>query len=66
MTAASTSSAPRGRYRFRDVAAMEWIKLVTLRSTWWTLAVTLAGAVAMAWPAWFPGCCSPGCSGCSS
>ncbi len=44
----STSSAPRCRYRFRDVAAMEWIKLVTLRSTWWTLAITLAGAVAMA------------------
>src|SRR6266699_3022677 len=44
----STASAPRCRYRFRDVAAMEWIKLVTLRSTWWTLAITLAGAVAMA------------------
>jgi hypothetical protein len=27
---------------------MEWIKLRTLRSTWWTLAITFAGAVAMA------------------
>ncbi len=27
---------------------MEWIKLRTLRSTWWTLAITLAGASAMA------------------
>jgi ABC-2 type transport system permease protein len=39
---------PAGRYRFRHVAAMEWIKLRSLRSTWWTLAVTAAGAVAMA------------------
>jgi hypothetical protein len=27
---------------------MEWIKLRTLRSPWWTLAITVAGAVAMA------------------
>ena len=27
---------------------MEWIKLRTLRSTWWTLAITLAGASARA------------------
>jgi hypothetical protein len=40
--------AARGRYRFRHVAAMEWIKLRTLRSTWWTLAITVAGAIAMA------------------
>jgi len=39
--------APSARYRFRDVARMEWIKLRTLRSTWWTLAVTVIGAVAL-------------------
>lgn len=37
-----------GHYRFRHVARMEWIKLRTLRSTWWTLAITAAGATAMA------------------
>jgi ABC-2 type transport system permease protein len=36
-----------GHYRFRHVARMEWIKLTTLRSTWWTLAVTAAGSVAI-------------------
>lgn len=32
------------RYRFRHVARMEWIKLRSLRSMWWALAVTAAGA----------------------
>jgi ABC-2 type transport system permease protein len=35
---------PAGHYRFRHVARMEWIKLRTLRSTWWTLVITAAGA----------------------
>ena len=35
-------------YRFRHVAEMEWIKLRTLRSTWWTLALTTLSAVAIA------------------
>jgi ABC-2 type transport system permease protein len=48
MTAAHASLASRGHYRFRQVAAMEWIKLRSLRSTWWTLAITVAGAIAMA------------------
>ncbi len=39
---------PAGHYRFTDVARMEWIKLRSLRSTWWTLAVTVTGAVAIA------------------
>jgi ABC-2 type transport system permease protein len=44
-----TTSAPaRGHYRFRHAAGMEWIKLRSLRSTWWTLAVTVAGAAAIA------------------
>jgi hypothetical protein len=43
-----TQRAPAGRYGFRHVAHMEWIKLRTLRSTWWTLAVTAAAGAAMA------------------
>jgi len=35
-------------YRFRHAARMEWIKLRTLRSTWWTLAITAAGTVSIA------------------
>jgi ABC-2 type transport system permease protein len=40
-----TPRVPAGRYRFRHVARMEWIKLRSLRSTWWTLAITVAGAI---------------------
>jgi len=43
-----TQRAPAGRYRFRHAARMEWIKLRTLRSTWWTLAITVAAAAVMA------------------
>jgi hypothetical protein len=42
-----TARVPAGHYRFRNVAAMEWIKLRSLRSTWWTLAITVAGAVSV-------------------
>jgi ABC-2 type transport system permease protein len=38
---------PAGHYRFRHVARMEWIKIRSLRSTWWTLAISAAGAVAI-------------------
>ena len=44
----SLAKEPPGHYRFGHVARMEWIKLRTLRSTWWTLAITTAGAVAIA------------------
>lgn len=47
-TATWESHAPAGHYRFRHAVRMEWIKLWSLRSTWWTLAITFAGAVAMA------------------
>lgn len=33
---------------FSAASRMEWIKLRSLRSTWWTLAVTVAGATAIA------------------
>jgi len=39
---------PAGHYRFRHVARMEWIKLRSLRSTWWTLALTGVAAIAIA------------------
>ena len=35
-------------YRFRHAARMEWVKLRSLRSTWWTLAVTIAAAAGVA------------------
>jgi hypothetical protein len=41
-----TRRASAGHYLFRHVTRMEWIKLRSLRSTWWTLAITAAGAVA--------------------
>jgi ABC-2 type transport system permease protein len=40
-----TARVPAGRYRFRHVTRMEWIKLRSLRSTWWTLVLTVAGAI---------------------
>jgi ABC-2 type transport system permease protein len=39
------TTGTRGRYGFAQAARMEWIKLRSLRSTWWTLAVTAAGTV---------------------
>ena len=51
MTMAATHAGPgerAGHYRFRHVARMEWIKLRSLRSTWWTLGITVCGATAMA------------------
>ena len=44
----TTTATPDGRYRFSQVARMEWTKLRSLRSTWWVLALTVAGAVAIA------------------
>ena len=46
-----TTMAPgtaRDRVGFPQAARMEWIKLRSLRSTWWVLALTVAGAVAIA------------------
>jgi ABC-2 type transport system permease protein len=44
----TTTAATRSRYRFRHVARMEWTKLASLRSTWWVLAATVAGAIGIA------------------
>ena len=43
-----TGRAAAGHYRFQHVARMEWIKLWTLRSTWWALAITAIGGAVMA------------------
>lgn len=52
MTAATLTraadKAEEGRYGFRTVARMEWLKLRTVRSTWWTLLVFAAGMIALA------------------
>ena len=54
MTTATLDRAARpgsgqaaGRYGFRSVARMEWLKLRSVRSTWWTLLVFVAGMVAL-------------------
>lgn len=52
MTTATLDRAanPRaeGHYGFRTVAQMEWLKLRSVRSTWWTLLVFAAGMVGLA------------------
>jgi ABC-2 type transport system permease protein len=40
----TTIAVRAGQYGFRQVARMEWIKLRSLRSTWLTLALTIAAA----------------------
>jgi ABC-2 type transport system permease protein len=45
---ARTRRLPPGRYRFRHVARMEWVKLASLRSTWATLGITIAAAAGIA------------------
>jgi ABC-2 type transport system permease protein len=45
MTASAATRVPGGSYRLTHAARMEWIKLRSLRSTWWTLAVTVAATV---------------------
>ncbi|MEV4496233.1 ABC transporter permease [Micromonospora arborensis] len=45
MTTTTEARVPNGRYGLAQAARMEWIKLRSLRSTWWTLLVTVAGTV---------------------
>jgi ABC-2 type transport system permease protein len=45
MTTTAETRVPGGRHGLAQAARMEWIKLWSLRSTWWTLAVTVAGTV---------------------
>jgi ABC-2 type transport system permease protein len=39
---------PGGRYGLRHAVAMEWVKLRSLRSTWWMLAIALAAMIGLA------------------
>jgi ABC-type transport system involved in multi-copper enzyme maturation permease subunit len=48
MTSTTIPRVPGGRYRFAQAARMEWVKLRSLRSTWWALGVTVAGAIGIA------------------
>jgi hypothetical protein len=48
MTTVQLTRVPRGHYGFGNVARMEWLKLRTLRSTWVTLAISVAGALGVA------------------
>ena len=41
-------SRTAGGYGFRTVARMEWLKLRSVRSTWWTLLVFAAGMIGLA------------------
>ena len=38
----------RGHYRLRDVAQMEWVKLRSVRSTWWCLGLLAAAMTGLA------------------
>jgi ABC-2 type transport system permease protein len=44
----SAASPARGRYGFRTVAAMEWQKLRTVRSTWFIIALFAASMTGLA------------------
>jgi ABC-2 type transport system permease protein len=49
MTAVTlTREQPRDRYGFRALATSEWLKLRSVRSTWWTLLVFAAGMIGIA------------------
>ena len=48
MTTTAIPRVPHGHYRFTQAARMEWIKLRSLRSTWWALGITVAGAIGVA------------------
>src|ERR1700734_1088713 len=45
---ARASHQPPGKYRFRHLAHMEWIKLRSLRSTWLTLALAVVAPAGIA------------------
>ena len=50
MTTATLTRAAdhaEGHYGFRQVAQMEWLKLRSVRSTWWTLLVFAAGMIGL-------------------
>lgn len=48
MNALATNPTSTNHYGFSNLARMEWLKLRSLRSTWWTLGVTVAAAIGIA------------------
>jgi ABC-2 type transport system permease protein len=48
VTRSRQSARARGAYGLREVTAMEWRKLRSVRSTWWALAVFAAGMIGIA------------------
>jgi ABC-2 type transport system permease protein len=46
--ARGTRELPAGRYGLGGVIAMEWIRLRTLRSTWWSTAAVVAAMIGLA------------------
>jgi ABC-2 type transport system permease protein len=51
MTTATLTRLPsrdEGHYGFRSVAQMEWLKLRSVRSTWWTMLVFAAAMISLA------------------
>jgi hypothetical protein len=47
-TVTRSATGTQGRYGFRTVARMEWLKIRSVRSTTWTLAVFAAGMIGLA------------------
>ena len=48
MTPIRVARGPQGHYGFRSVARMEWVKLRSVRSTWWVLGIVAAGMIGLA------------------
>ena len=44
----ATRDQPAGRQRLGGVMRMEWIRLRTLRSTWWSVAVVVVAMIGLA------------------
>ena len=48
VTPVRVARGPQGHYGFRSVARMEWVKLRSVRSTWWVLGIVAAGMISLA------------------
>lgn len=48
LTRSATSGAVTGHVSFPHLLRSEWIKLLSLRSTWWTLGITVVSMVGLA------------------
>ena len=48
MTPVRVARGSQGHYGFLSVARMEWVKLRSVRSTWWVLGIVAAGMIGLA------------------